>query len=337
MATYLKSVLWALWLVWPAMAMAGLFDETEVIEISLSGPVSSILDDTEHRKERPFVLGVDGREIEILARVRGKSRARVCKFPPIRLNFSESDAQQTVFGGQGKLKVVTHCRNNSQGSTNVLEEYLIYRMFNVLTDISFRARLLHIEYNDTDGKLHEDASPNYGFLIESGKQVENRTGGEWVKLPAIAQSRLAQQHAGIVFVFQYLIGNTDWSFVLAEDSKACCHNGDLLELESRLYYVPYDFDLAGLVDAPYAKPDPSIGIRSVTQRRYRGYCIENEPVAAALRLVNSKKAEILEILQELPDYSDKSMKKSVKFLEGFFKKAGDEERLLKTFEKRCLG
>lgn len=337
MAVILKSSLFVFLLSWPVMATAGLFDETEMIEVRLSGPVSSILEDTDNREERPFALDVNGKEIEILARVRGKSRARVCDFPPIRFNLTDSDTKQTVFEGQGKLKLVTHCRNNSQGSTNVLEEYVVYRMFNILTEISYRARLLRIEYDDTSGKLHKEASPNYGFLIESGKEVESRTGGEFVKLPAIAQSRLEQDHAAIVFVFQYLIGNTDWSFVLAEGAKNCCHNGNLLELNTRLFYVPYDFDLAGLVDAPYAKPDPSIGLRSVTQRRYRGYCIDNEPVAAALRLVNSKKTEIMGVLQELPDYSDKAMKKSRKFLEGFFKKAGNESRLLKTFEKRCLG
>jgi len=333
----MKLSFFALLLILPVTATAGLFDETEMIEVSLSGPVSSILEDTEQRNERPFVLGVNGRDIGIQARVRGKSRTRVCDFPPIRFNFSDSDAAQTVFEGQGKLKLVTHCRNNSQGTTNVLEEYVIYRMFNVLTDISYRTRLLHIKYDDTSGKLHKDASPNYAFLIESGKQVESRTGGEFVDVPAISQSRLEQNHAAVVFVFQYLIGNTDWSFVLAEDSEACCHNGDVLEMDSRMYYVPYDFDLAGLVNAPYAKPDPSIGLRSVTQRRYRGYCIASEPLAAALSLVKSKKTEIMNVLQELPDYSDKAEKKSLKFLEDFFKKAEDESRLLKTFEKRCLG
>lgn len=332
-----KLCLLAICLVWPTILAAGLFDQSEVLEVRLSGPLKSTLKDTKQRDYEPFQLAVEGKVIDIRASVRGKSRARVCDFPPIRLDFKSSNSQQTVFEGQGKIKLVTHCRNNSKGTANVLEEYAAYRIFSILTDASYRTRLLHIRYEDTAGKLPKRASPNYGFLLEPSSQLKARTGGEWAQLPGIRISQVEKQHAALVFVFQYLIGNTDWSLVSAEGDKNCCHNGDLLEMDSRLFLIPYDFDLAGLVNAAYAKPDPSIRIRGVTTRRYRGYCIGSEAVLGAIRHVVSKKDEILDVLRSLPGYPEKDRNKSLTYLERFFEEAEDETGLSSAFEKQCLG
>ena len=44
-----------------------------------------------------------------------------------------------------------------------------------------------------------------------------------------------------MFIFQYLIGSTDWSIVAAEADEYCCHNVDLFEIDASLLVVPYDF------------------------------------------------------------------------------------------------
>lgn len=321
---------------WSNVSAAELFDEDEVIEMRLKGPLNSIFKDTAEREEQSFTVSVDGVSIPVKVRIRGKSRVRVCDFPPLRLNFTGSDAQQTVFDGLSKIKLVTHCRNNKAGDWNVLEEYAAYRIFNILSDASYRTRLVHVTYEDTGRGLDDDAKRHYAFLIEPKYQLGEREGGEFVRLPGVKLSRIEKAQAALVYVFQYLIGNTDWSFLLADGDDACCHNGDLLEKNSRLYFIPYDFDLSGLVNAKYAKPDPSLRLRSVKQRRYRGYCVDTSVLSVAIGQVRSKKMEILNVVQELPEYPEKSVESSASYLEAFFKKAEHESKLLKLYTKRCL-
>jgi hypothetical protein len=100
--------------------------------------------------------------------------------------------------------------------------------------------------------------------------------------------------------------------------------------------VPYDFDLAGLVNAAYAKPDPSLRLRSVTRRRYRGYCVSQEALRGAIQIVKSKRKDILAVLTGIPGYTVKEMEDNIEYLDGFFELAQDEEKLLKSFERSCL-
>ncbi len=316
---------------------AALFESSEVLQVTLTGPLDTILDDSVQRREQPFVLHVDGVDINVMASMRGNSRARVCRFSPMRINFTSADVAQTVFEGQKKLKLVTLCRPGERGRMDMLEEFAAYRIFNVLSDISFRVRLMHINYVDTDGHSKLDGELSYGFALEPKAQLRKRVGGQWAKIPGIKMSQVAEPQAALVFVFQYLIGNTDWSFVTAEGDDACCHNGELLNIDDKLNVIPYDFDLAGLVNAAYAKPDPSLRLRSVTKRVYRGYCgVGQEALRDAIQTVNSKREDILAVLNQIPGYSDKDRKNSIEYLDKFFKLARDEEKLLKSFERSCL-
>lgn len=320
----------------PQSGAAVLFDDNEVIEIQLSGPLKSTFKDSADRNERQFLLEVDGIDIPVAVRMRGKSRARICKFPPLKLNFAGSDTRNTVFEGQQSLKLVTHCRSGDRGKLNVLEEFAAYRIFNLISDYSYRVRLLRINYLDTDEKPGKGEMLQYGFVIEPGAQLQSREGGEWVKRSGVKMSQVAEYQAALVFVFQYLIGNTDWSFAMADGDDSCCHNGNLLEIDSELYDVPYDFDLSGLVNASYAKPDPSVRISNVRQRRYRGYCIDPEAVRAAIRHIKSKQADIIAVLGSLPDYPKKAEAKNTEYLNGFFELTENEDKLLARFDKRCL-
>jgi len=315
---------------------AALFEGDDVLEVTLTGPLDSVLDDKVQRREQPFVLRVGDADISILARVRGNSRARVCRFPPLRLNFTGSEVRETVFEGQKKLKLVLLCREGERGRMDVLEEFAAYRIFNMLSDISYKVRLLHITYLDTDRRSKLESQASWGFVIEPGEQLAERAGGEWAQLPGVKMSQVAESQAALVFVFQYLIGNTDWSFLTADGDDACCHNGDLLIINNKLNYVPYDFDLAGLVNAAYAKPDPSLRLRSVTRRRYRGYCVSQEALRSAIQIVKSKREDILDVLTEIPGFTGKEIEDTTEYLDGFFELAQDEEKLLKTFERACL-
>lgn len=319
----------------PATA-AQLFDDTAVLDVEIIGPLGTIIEHKTSKDERPFVLRANGVEHAVNVRTRGKSRIRVCDFPPLRIRFDADNTADTVFAGQTALKLVTQCQDHKEAAANVLEEFTAYRIFNLISDVSYQVRPLRIRYTDTDGKLESEMAEQVGFLIESRTAISDRTGLAPVSVTSVKRSSFDQQKVAEVYVFQYLIGNTDWSLVMADGDDECCHNGKLFEAEEGLYFVPYDFDLSGLVNARYAHPDPSIGIRNVRQRRYRGYCVPQEALMSAIRSIKDLSSDILQVSAEVPGASAKDVAESFKYLERFFSSAENEEKLLKSFERRCL-
>lgn len=315
---------------------SSLFEDNTVLEVNLTGPISSLFDDVNSNKQLPFVLRTNDLEHTIKVRVRGKSRRRLCSFPPLRLNFAANDTVQSVFQDQNKLKLVTHCRDRGSVHAFTLKEYAAYRIFNLVSDVSYRVRLLHITYTDTDGGFKESVFDRYGFLIESASALAERVGGQAEHVTGVSLRSLDSKQAATVFVFQYLIGNTDWSLVTADDDDTCCHNGDLFDIGSVRYYVPYDFDLAGLVNARYARPDPSLRISRVTQRLYRGYCISTDALKDALSTIKARRVDILDVIRQLPGLSPKEIEATIIYLEQFFVRADDENKIVQSFERRCL-
>ena len=313
-----------------------LFEDDTVLALELTGPFSSLIEEKEDRDEFPFVLRADGVEQEVTVRVRGKSRLRVCDFPPLRLTFKGDQSEETVFVGQRKLKLVTHCKEKASAQTDILEEYAAYRIFNVISDVGYRVRLVQITYRDTDERMKENEFTRIGFLIESTSGLADRVGGEPVKVAGVSLNSLNTEQAAAVFVFQYLIGNTDWSLVTADEDDKCCHNVDLFGIGAQRFPVPYDFDLSGLENAPYAKPDPSIGIRTVTQRRYRGYCISNESIVDAINAISGRKSDILGVLPAVPGLPEKSVREGNKYLATFFTQADNVDKLAGSFDRKCL-
>jgi len=320
----------------PASHGSALFEDNAVLEVSLTGPLTTLLKDIPSREELPFVLRANGVDHAIALRVRGKSRLEVCSFPPLRLRFSEDDTPATVFAGQNKLKLVTHCRGSGAYQASALREFAAYRIFNIISEVGYRVRLLHISYIDTEEGRKNKSTSSYGFLIESATGLASRANGTALDVKGISVASLDEQEAAKVFIFQYLIGNTDWSLVRAETDDRCCHNGDVFEIGSSRYYVPYDFDLSGIVNARYAWTDPSLRISRVTQRMYRGYCISPEALKLGLTHINGLRADILDVIEEVPGLSLKDRKKTTRFLDGFFARASDEGKLLRRFERNCL-
>lgn len=322
-------------MVCPALA-SPLFESDEVIDVQLVGPLHSVIRAKKSRHEYPFVLRSAGVELDIDVRVRGKSRVKLCWFPPLRLDFERSGPGQGPFAGQDRLKLVTHCGGRGGGEQNLLEEYLAYRIFGRLSEVGHRVRLLRIEYVDTDGRVNTGDEPRYGFVIEPLEQLAGRVGGVPAELPGLALRQLEPGHTALMYVFQYLIGNTDWSFVTAEGEEDCCHNGHLIERDGFLYDVPYDFDLSGIVNARYAKPRPEMRIRNVRQRLYRGFCTDTEVLREAIRQVNARQEEILGIVRATPGLQAENAQKAVDYLNDYFDAAADEDELLRLFERGCL-
>lgn len=312
-----------------------LFESDVVIEFELAGPFSSVIDSIPERERYPATITIGDRQLDVMIRIRGNSRLRVCKFPPLRVYFGD-DTAGTPFEGLKSLKLVTHCYDSERGDDNLAEEFAAYRIFNVLTPYSYRTRALRISYRDTESEPGAAPAVRHAFFLESRKLLAARIGAEPIDVAGVRLSELEPQQAATMYVFQYLIGNTDWSLTTSYTDDECCHNVDLVRRDDLLYTLPYDFDLAGLVNPPYAKPDPSLRISRVTIRRYRGYCIERSHLQGALDHVLGQRAAIFDTLRQIPIAHDKQVDKMSKYLEPFFRKAAEDDKLAVRFEKRCL-
>lgn len=315
-------------------AASPLFSDHAPVELTLTGPLHTLFASGSDEAALPFRLRADG-DIRVAVRIRGKSRQRVCRFPPLRLRFPAAQAPDSVFAGQDKLKLVTHCAEGDRATAAVIGEYAAYRILNQLTPLGYRVRLARITYIDTDQRFPAPIT-RPGFFIESDEELAARTGLSAVDETGITLGSLDPSHTALVFVFQYLVGNTDWSLVMADGDTACCHNVDVFNEGGQRFLVPYDFDLAGLAHASYAKPDPSLRIGSVTQRLYRGYCIPGLPLAEAIERIRAERDAILGIVGSAPLLSEKQKNKKTRFLEQFYDRADEPLRQVRSFEKRCL-
>ena len=312
-----------------------LFEGDATLDLRLSGPLSDLVDDRNDEVPYPFTLTAGGVDYAIELSPRGKSRLETCAFPPLRITFTEPPAESSPFFGLTRLKLVTPRRDVHNLEVKVLEEYAAYRIFNLFSGISYRVRLLNIDFQDTTGSL---GGTHAAFAIEPTEHLASRLGGEERELPGVSRNNLDPRHASRMYVFQYLVGNTDWSLVTAEGDEFCCHNGKLLQLGNQLYLVPYDFDRVGLVDASYAKPAPKTRIRKVTQRRYRGYCTEDDtPLEDAVSLSVELRPEIMAVMDALPGLGEDDRDKYRGFLDEYFEAARQPAALLKEFQRSCVG
>ena len=327
-----------------ASALDVLFTSDELLTLTIEAPLKSIFrqrgQESDDHDATLRYTGADGAEIvlEIGLRTRGKFRLKrsTCNFPPLRLNIKTQQAENTVFAGQDKLKIVTHCQDGrSQYEQYVLQEYLVYRLYNLLSDLSFRVRLAHITYVDTDED--RDTLTRYAFLIEDEDMVAFRSGWDALAVPQVPPDVYDQDQLNLVEVFQYLIGNTDWdAFRNAPDEDACCHNvkvvGDMI---GPVFPIPYDFDFSGIVDTRYATPDPSLDIRRVRQRVYRGICRPREEIDATLRVFQEHKEAIYSLYREQAGLEDRTLERTIEYLDDFYEIIEDPGKVRSRIERRC--
>lgn len=320
-----------------------LFASNDVLRVRLEAPLTSLMQD---RESDEYVDGLfhllseagAPETLEVKVRTRGNYRRREenCEFAPLRLNFARKQVRDTVLDGQDKLKLVTHCDNSRRSyEQSVLREYLAYRILNELTDLSFRVRLLHIDYVNTeqDNKLRT----NYGILIEDDEQLLRRIEMQFAAIPSTTPDLLDQQQMALVAVFEYLIGNTDFSPLRGARDEFCCHNVILASKPgSRLMPIPYDFDLSGLVNAPYASPNPKYKIKKVTHRLYLGYCMHNDMLPGAVDLISEKRPAIATLIETQEGLLEGSRATASSFIDRFFERLSDDAGIEKYLVKECL-
>jgi hypothetical protein len=276
-------------------------------------------------------------QLDVKVRIRGNLRARkdICDFAPLRLNFKKKQVRGTEFQGQDKVKLVTHCDNiGKKPEQLVLKEYLAYQFLAALTENSFRTRLLRVTYVDGAGKRR--SRTKYAFLIEHKDDLAERLGARLAKVEAIQFDELDHIQTNLVTVFSYFIGNTDFSGVRGPNEGFCCHNVLLLQQTSGLKMpIPYDFDFSGMVNAPYAEPNPKFHITSVKTRLYRGLCRNNDLLHGTFDLFHNNRDNIYALIAGLEGLTNSSRKKLTGYVDNFYEELANEAQVNRKFLTRC--
>ena len=91
--------------------------------------------------------------------------------------------------------------------------------------------------------------------------------------------------------------------------------------------VPYDFDFAGMVDAPYATPPAAIPLSSVRVRRYRGYCRHNDAAITAAGELVAKRAQLLAVLEATPGLEAEPKRKAAAYLNTGFDQLAEPAKI----------
>ena len=84
-------------------------------------------------------------------------------------------------------------------------------------------RWANVSYLDEKGKTCSEP----GFFNERKSRLAKRNKLETTKVGGILVSELEPDSSGVVGLFQYMVGNADYSIVASADD-ACCHNAEIL-------------------------------------------------------------------------------------------------------------
>ncbi|QNN64297.1 hypothetical protein H9L12_08035 [Sphingomonas rhizophila] len=318
-----------------------LFAADQPLALEIRGAIQKMMRGDRDRSDSvPGTVTVKstGESLPVTLGLRGITRMRkeTCQFPPLRVSFT-NPAPTSVFARQGRLKLVTHCRNAQDFQQHVLLEYAAYRLYNLLTPVSFRARLATIDYVDDAGK---PITSRVGFFIEDDGSAARRNGLRKARVGQRVPTRQIDPAAAARMVlFEYMIGNLDWALQAGPAGEPCCHNGRLVQpavAGQGLIPMPYDFDYSGLVDAPYAVPPEGFTEASVRERRYRGYCIHNDAVLAAAGDFRARRGAFLAELNAVPGLDRRRAAKASAYLEEFFALIATDQSVRARVINRCL-
>jgi hypothetical protein len=313
-----------------------LFENEETVEITLRFDLSTYLrtkPKTDYLKANlSFHLGnTDSVSADIKLRTRGEFRNRYCTYAPIELNFKKADFGYKDLNSISQIKLVPECQPGTENSNYVLREYLIYKMFNILSDTSFRVRLLNVTYIDTEKK--RKPVKQYGFFIEPLKMLTERTNSIQVKSLSLTQKSIVPRIIDRLAIFNYMIGNYDWGVPGQHNVKVI--KPLVIESSGLGIAIPYDFDWTGFVNASYAIPAEVVGIQNIRERLFEGICRSKEVYLKDLEIFAKNKEAFYRVINEFPYLNKKEKRDMTVYLDDFFNQFERKSQLIDKLLNNC--
>lgn len=299
-------------------------DSVGALEIRLETDMKALMKGKADEKYQAAVLKYKNQAGEekvytVEVRPRGKTRKDICLHPPIKLKIKKSVLTGEGYLPHNEMKIVWECKPSGAFEQFIYKEYLAYRLYNLITPASFRAKMVKINLVDTNNP--EKITEKIGFIVEDEEQVAERLASTLMEERPKDTRQFARQHFLNFVFYEYMIGNTDWAFGNSHNTRFFEHISS-----KKAIPVPYDFDYSGLVDAPYAVPHESLPIKDVRERYFKGGTV-NAPEGAMLRkhFLQSKTA-VLDFIKNF-DFLDKYHKDDVlQYINDFYKEIEDERQ-----------
>jgi hypothetical protein len=316
---------------------AGLFATDAVLELTLAADLETLLHDVgEERDAHPATLSYQAPDnttitVPLKASTRGHYRRHPdhCDFPPLRLDFPTKRVEASLFAGQDKIKLVTHCRSGEAAYEQyLLQEYLVYRIYNLLTEKSFRVRLLRMTYVDTEGR--RDPLTRYAFLIEDVDRLAARNQGVEHDRQDVPPEALDYEPMTLFYLFQYMIGNIDWDVPMLQNLKLIGP-----EKDGPLVAVPYDFDLVGLIKPGYADKAPSLGLSALRNQLFTDFCRSEDALRPALAHFNTRKAALYGLYTSFSLLDQAHVHRTLRRLDKFYRTINDPRLIEREFIRPC--
>ncbi|MEN8227526.1 MAG: hypothetical protein ABFS38_05170 [Bacteroidota bacterium] len=263
-------------------------------------------------------------------KARGIFRRDNCTMPPFWLNIRYSGIEADSLNEIKKIKMVIRCRKAQQYENYILREYMVYKIYNLISPYSFRVRLVKLKFIDTS--KDNNATEDWAFMIEPADYMAQRLNAVFVKSDKLSMRTVNREMIDKVALFQYMIGNGDFSVTGR-------HNLKILNLKDQavpgFIPVPYDFDYCGLVDAHYAIPGETLGIKSVRERYFLGPCRSREIQQEAIQNFATYKDEIIDYIHEFEYLDEKEKLDMIVYLESYFEEASDENFIERHLATTC--
>ena len=307
------------------------FEEESTVNATLEMDLKDLLAKKAPDRFLPATISFttkDGTTIteKIEASVRGNFRRETCFMPGLKLNFKK-DTNSSLYKFK-ELKLSNGCNTGDESGQLVVKEFLAYKMYNLLTDMSLRVRFMNVSFKDVSGK--KKPYTQYAFLIEDVDEMAKRNNMVEIEGTQYNTEQTNRDQMTIVTLFDYLIANTDWSVPAYHNVKLI---GPKDVTGTRPYVVAYDFDICGFVDPPYATIDEQLQeqISSVRERLNRGFPRTMEELKIAVKLYNDKKEKIIGMIKSNEYLSSKEKSKSVSYIEDFYKIINNDRDLQRIF------
>ncbi|MCB0632648.1 MAG: hypothetical protein R2824_17850 [Saprospiraceae bacterium] len=290
----------------------------EVVNVQLSFDLEALMADRATDEKHAAQLSFKDengnvQDWDLKVNVRGKFRRVKCnELPPLKLNFKKKDLEAAGLATYDDFKLVTYCVDDyNMAKELLLKEYLVYKMYNELTEQSFRVQLLNITYKDskTGSKKRQ-----MGFLIEDAAQLRARINADKSEVVrATEEERFNPEITRMVALFEYMIGNADWEITYSKNVKYVTKNDILVP-------IPYDFDFSGLVGASYATySQRQYGQLKLQDRVYLGFERSTSDLKATMAYFEEKKDDLYRVIYSFKRLNPDTRDQMVRYLETFFK------------------
>jgi hypothetical protein len=315
--------------VWPLCAVSAaepIFGKADILDVVIEAPLDRLQGVSSGGETVAGVIELDGEHIPVGLTTYGISRLEECGSPSLKIELDPETTAGTPFEGHRCVRMVRPCHRGPSFD----------RSYAMVAGPALRTRLARCRFRDAQRPSAEHA--RLAFFLEDIGEAAARNGLAWLDIEVLSVGDLDPDQVALLTLFQYMVGNTDWSALMSSPGERCCHNMAVLGVEAgdgRPSLLPFDFDFAGIVNAPYALPDQQIPIQRVTQRIYRGFCAHNDRLPAAIEHLNRLRPQLEALYADDRLPSPKARQRALKYIESFYDTINDPQSVQRKILRHC--